>query len=210
MATASTRLVWRQYQQTACYPSETIYGTPEFSKIKFEHYEPAFDYALKEARKQTDAIINNPEAPTFENTIEAMERSGEILNRVVTIFFVLSGNETSPRMQELEIKLQPKLVEYSNDISMNPVLWQRVKTVYDNRANLSLNTEQSMLLEKTYKGFARSGANLSDADKETYRALSTELSNLTTVFGQNVLAATMPSQSISPLRGGCRVAVVRS
>lgn len=177
-------------QNPLVYPSETIYGTPEFSKIKFEHYEPAFDYALKEARKQTDAIINNPEAPTFENTIEAMERSGEILNRVVTIFFVLSGNETSPQMQELEIKLQPKLVEYSNDISMNPVLWQRVKTVYDNRANLSLNTEQSMLLEKTYKGFARSGANLSDADKETYRALSTELSNLTTVFGQNVLAAT--------------------
>lgn len=169
---------------------KTPYGTPEFSKIKLEHYMPAFDYALAEARAEMDAIINNPEAPTFENTILAMERSGELLGHVSTIFFVLNGNETSDQMQALALEVQPKLIAFSNDVNLNPTLWQRVKAVYDNRANLTLNEEEAKLLDNTYKGFVRSGANLSDEQKEQYRKISEELSELSLRFEQNVLAAT--------------------
>lgn len=169
---------------------ETPYGTPEFSKIELEHYMPAFDYVLAEAREEMDAIINNPEEPTFENTIVAMERSGELLGHVSTIFFVLNGNETSDAMQALALEVQPKLIAFSNDINLNPTLWERVKAVYDNRANLSLNEEEAKLLENTYKGFERSGANLSDEAKEQYRQISEELSALSLRFEQNVLAAT--------------------
>ena len=171
-------------------PADTPFGAPEFSKIKLEHYMPAFEQGLKEARAELDAVINSTEAPTFENTIEAMERGGELLNYVSTIFFVLDGNETSPEMQELALEIQPKLVEFYNDLNLNPTLWQRVKTVYEQRESLGLNEEQAKLLENTYKDFVRSGANLSDEAKEEYRKISTELSMLTLKFGQNVLAAT--------------------
>ncbi len=171
-------------------PADTPFGAPEFSKIKIEHYMPAFEQGLKEARAELDAVINSTEAPTFENTIEAMERGGELLNYVSTIFFVLDGNETSPEMQELALEIQPKLVEFYNDLNLNPTLWQRVKTVYEQRESLNLNEEQAKLLENTYKDFVRSGANLSDEAKEEYRKISTELSMLTLKFGQNVLAAT--------------------
>ncbi|MBQ1214101.1 MAG: M3 family metallopeptidase [Tidjanibacter sp.] len=171
-------------------PAKTPFGAPEFTKIKIEHYMPAFEQGLKEARAELEATINNPEAPTFENTIEAMERGGELLNYVSNIFFVLDGNETSPEMQELALEIQPKLVEFYNDLNLNPTLWQRVKTVYEQRESLGLNEEQAKLLENTYKDFVRSGANLSDEAKEEYRKISTELSMLTLKFGQNVLAAT--------------------
>ena len=171
-------------------PAKTPFGAPEFTKIKIEHYMPAFEQGLKEARAELEATINNPEAPTFENTIEAMERGGELLNYVSNIFFVLDGNETSPEMQELALEIQPKLVEFYNDLNLNPTLWQRVKTVYEQRESLDLNEEQAKLLENTYKDFVRSGANLSDEAKEEYRKISTELSMLTLKFGQNVLAAT--------------------
>ncbi len=171
-------------------PAKTPFGAPEFTKIKIEHYMPAFEQGLKEARAELEATINNPEAPTFENTIEAMERGGELLGYVSNIFFVLDGNETSPEMQELALEIQPKLVEFYNDLNLNPTLWQRVKTVYEQRESLGLNEEQAKLLENTYKDFVRSGANLSDEAKEEYRKISTELSMLTLKFGQNVLAAT--------------------
>ena len=169
---------------------DTPYGTPEFSKIELEHYMPAFDYALAEARAEMDAIINNPEAPTFENTIVAMERSGELLNHVSTIFFVLNGNETSDAMQALALEVQPKLIAYSNDINLNPTLWERVKAVYEQKESLDLNEEDAKLLEDTYKGFVRNGANLSDEQKEQYRKISEELSSLSLQFEQNVLSAT--------------------
>ena len=168
----------------------TPYGTPEFSKIKLEHYKPAFEYALAEARAEIDAVVNNPEEPTFENTIVAMERGGELLNHVSTIFFVLNGNETSDEMQQLAIEIQPDLVAFSNDVNLNPQLWERVKAVYDKKESLNLNEEDAKLLEDTYKGFVRSGANLSDEKKEEYRKISEELSNLSLMFEQNVLAAT--------------------
>ena len=169
---------------------ETPFGTPEFSKIKLEHYMPAFDQALSEARAEIDAIVNNPEEPTFENTIVAMECSGELLGHVSTIFFVLNGNETSDEMQNLALEVQPKLVAFSNDVNLNPQLWERVKYVYENRGELNLNEEESKLLENTYNGFVRSGADLNDEDKEQYRKISEELSNLSLKFEQNVLAAT--------------------
>ncbi len=169
---------------------ETPYGTPEFSKIKIEHYMPAFQHALAEARAEIDAIVNNQEEPTFENTIVAMERSGELLNHVSTIFFVLNGNETSDAMQALAIEIQPDLVAFSNDVNLNPQLWERVKAVYDKKESLGLNEEEAKLLENTYKGFVRNGANLADEQKEEYRKISEELSNLSLLFEQNVLAAT--------------------
>ncbi|MBO5661092.1 MAG: M3 family metallopeptidase [Tidjanibacter sp.] len=168
----------------------TPYGTPEFSKIKLEHYMPAFDYALAEARAEMDAIVNNTEEPTFENTIVAMERSGELLDHVSTIFFVLNGNETSDEMQALAMEVQPKLIAFSNDVNLNPELWERVKSVYEQRESLALNEEEAKLLENTYNDFVRSGANLNDEQKEQYRRISEELSNLSLQFEQNVLAAT--------------------
>lgn len=170
--------------------TNTPHDTPLFAEIGEEDYIPAFDYALEQARAETDAIINNRAKPTFANTIEALERSGADLNRVVTIFFSLNEAETSDRMQEIAMEMQPRMVEYSNDLNLNPVLFQRVKAVYDDRDNLKLDAEQAMLLEKTYKGFVRGGAGLNEADKERYRELSGKLSQLTLKFSQNVLAET--------------------
>ncbi len=168
----------------------TPYGTPQFDKIKIEHYEPAFNVALAEARSDIEAIVRNPEPPTFDNTIVALERSGSRLNTVATIFFALQGAETSDEMEAIAERLQPQLVEYTNDIYLNPVIFERVKSVYDNRTAYDLDTQDSMLLDKTYKSFIRGGAGLDEAGKERYRAITSELSTLSLKFEQNVLAAT--------------------
>ena len=168
----------------------TPYQTPPFSKIELKHYEPAFDYAIEENRKEIEAIINNPEEPTFENTILAMEQSGELLGRVSGVFFVLNNSDTSEEMQQIALNVTPKLTELSNDISLNPELFKRVKAVYDKRAELNLDKEDMQLLEESYKGFERSGALLEGENKELYRKYSEELSNLTLKFGQNALVAT--------------------
>ena len=168
----------------------TPYQTPPFSEIKLEHYEPAIDYAIELNRAEIDAIINNPEAPTFENTIIAMEQSGELLGRVTGVFFVLNNCSTSEEMQQIALNITPKLTELSNDVSLNPELFARVKAVYDQRESLNLDQEDSMLLENTYNSFARSGALLEGEAQELYRQYTTELSQLTLAFGQNALAAT--------------------
>ena len=168
----------------------TPYQTPPFSQIKLEHYEPAIDYAIELNRAEIDAIINNPEAPTFENTIVAMEQAGELLGRVTGVFFVLNNCSTSDQMQQIALNITPKLTELSNDVALNPELFARVKAVYDQRESLNLDKEDSMLLENTYKGFARSGALLEGEAQELYRQYTTELSQLTLAFGQNALAAT--------------------
>lgn len=182
-----------------CQPSQenalledwnTPYQTPPFDRITVEEYAPAFDAAIAEARAEIDSIVNNPEEPTFSNTIEALERSGAKLSRVSSLFFNLLEADGTDRMHEISMEVQPKLTEYSNDISLNEELFKRVKAVYDQRDSLDLDTEQAMLLTDTYRGFARSGAALSDEDKETYRRLTSELAQLTLQFGQNVLAAT--------------------
>ena len=169
---------------------DTPYQTPPFSEIKLEHYEPAIDYAIEQNRAEIEAIINNPEEPTFENTILAMEQSGKLLGRVTGVFFVLNNCESTDEMQAIAQNITPKLTALSNDISLNPELFQRVKVVYDKRDELNLDQEDRQLLEESYKGFARSGALLEGEDKELYRQYSEELSNLTLKFGQNALAAT--------------------
>ena len=170
--------------------TNTPHDTPLLAEITAEDYPPAFDYALEQARAETDAIINNKAKPTFANTIEALERSGADLTKVSSIFFAVKEAHTSDRMQEIALEVQPKLVAYSNDISLNPMLFERVKAVYDDRANLKLDKEQAALLEKTYKGFVRGGAGLGEQEKERYRELSGRLSQLTLQFGQNVLVET--------------------
>lgn len=168
---------------------DTPFGVPPFDRIKTEHYMPAFDQTIAEARAEIDEIINNPAAPTFENTIVAMERSGKRLGDVASVFFVLNSAETSKEMQDIALEVSPKLTEFDNDIQLNPVLFERVKAVYDQRETLDLTPEQSMLLKDSYLGFIRRGAGLNDQDKETYRSISSELSNLGLQFGQNALAA---------------------
>lgn len=165
----------------------TEHGTVPFSKISNKDYEPAIDFGIDKARKEIDAIVNNPEAPTFENTIEALERAGSDLNRVLSVFYNLLSANADDEMMEISIRVTPKLSDYSTSITLNTGLWKRVKAVYDNRKNLSLSDEQQMLLTRTYDSFALSGADLEGEDRETYRKLNSELSELTTKFGQNVL-----------------------
>ena len=170
----------------------TPYQTPPFSEIKLKHYEPAIDYAIELNRADIDAIVNNPEAPTFENTIVAMERAGELLGRVTGVFFVLNNCDTNDQMQQIANNITPKLTELGNDVSLNPELFKRVKAVYEQyqRGELKLDQEDKTLLEDTYKGFVRSGALLDDQKQELYRQYTTELAQLTLKFGQNALAAT--------------------
>ena len=166
----------------------TPHETPPFSEIKLSDDEPAFDAAIACSRAEVEAIVKNPKKPTFGNTIVALECQGELLNRISGLFFNLLEADSSDEMQEIAQRVQPKLTELSNDISLDPELFARVKYVYEHPGRLK--KEDKKLLENTYKGFARSGAALSDADKELYRQYSSELSALTLQFGQNALAAT--------------------
>lgn len=170
--------------------STAPHGAPQFTQITNEHYKPAFEQAVREARADIAAIVGNAQAPTFANTIEALEFSGRRLDRISNIFFNLNEAHTNDTMQALALELSPMLTEFSNDVSLDPKLFARVKAVYDRRESLGLNAEQWRLLEKTYKGFARSGAALSDRDKKTYRELTARLSELSLQFNQNSLAAT--------------------
>lgn len=167
---------------------DTPHETPPFSAIELTDYEPAFDAAIACSRAEIDAIVNNPAKPTFGNTVVALERQGALLSRIAGIFFNLLEADTSDEMQQIAQRVQPKLIELENDISLNPGLFARVKAVYDHPGRL--RKEDRKLLEDTYKSFARSGAALSDADKELYRKYTSELSALTLQFGQNSLAAT--------------------
>ena len=166
----------------------TPYATPPFDLIELSDYEPAFETAIAVSRAEIEAIVNNPAKPTFKNTIVALEKQGALLSRISSVFFNLNQCNTSKEMQEIAIRLQPKLTALSNDISLNPELFARVKAVYNN-PGLFLSKEDKRLLEDAYKGFVRSGANLNDEDKALYRQYSSELSQLTLKFGQNSLAA---------------------
>ncbi len=167
----------------------TPHETAPFSTIELAHYEPAFDAAIACSRAEIDAIVNNPKKPSFVNTIVALERQGELLGRVSGLFFNILEADATDEMQEIAQRVQPKLTQLANDISLNPELFARVKAVYEH-PGWCLSSEDKKLLEDTYKSFARSGAALSEADKELYRQYTTELSALTLQFGQNSLAAT--------------------
>ncbi len=168
---------------------ETPHQTPPFERIELAHYEPAFDAAIECARAEVKAIVENPAKPMFGNTIVALERQGALLGRISGIFFNLLSANTSPEMQAIAQRVQPKLTQLSNDLSLDPVLFERVKQVYEN-PGWCLSKADKKLLEDTYKSFARNGAALSEADKELYRQYTTELSALTLQFGENALAAT--------------------
>ncbi len=165
------------------------FDTPPFEQIKVEHYEPAFDAAIECARAEYRAIVENTAKPTFQNTIVALEHQGGLLDRVSGVFYPLLHADTNDEMEAISMKIQPKLTELGNDISLDAELFARVKSVYDNPPH-SMSAEDKMLLEECYTGFTRSGAALSDSDKEIYREVTTELGRLGLEFSQNILAAT--------------------
>ena len=166
------------------------YGAPQFDKIETQHYIPAFKQAIEEGKAEIDAIVNNPDAPSFENTIEALEYAGETLNRISHIFYNLLEANTNEEMQNIAEEISPLTTEFSMYVRLNDGLFQRIKSVYEQRESLNLDDVELRLLEKTYEGFARNGANLSPEDKETYSKYMEELSLLSLQFGKNVLAAT--------------------
>lgn len=161
-----------------------------FQQIKSEHYKPAIKEAITLAKAEIDQIVNNTDTPTFENTTVALDFTGEKLNRITSIFFNLNSAETNDQIQKIAQEVSPWLSEFRNDITLNEALFRRVKSVFDTKENLELTPEQTMLLEKQYKGFARNGANLNDDDKAKLRAIDTKLSKLSLQFGENVLAET--------------------
>ena len=165
----------------------TPYGTVPFDKIKTEHYEPAIREGIRQQTAEIDAIVNNPEAPTFANTILAYEKSGELLDRVTTVFGNLRSAETNDDLQTLAQEMMPLLSEHSNNISLNEELFKRVKAVYNQKEQLNLTPEQTKLLENIYDGFIRRGANLQGEAQKQYRQLTKELSSLTLQFSENNL-----------------------
>ena len=171
-------------------PFNTPHQTAPFNEIETSHYEQAMEEGMKMGDEEIKNIIENSDEPTFENTILALENSGKVLDRVTTIFFNLLSAETNDEMDGIAERITPKLTEYSNNISLNEALFDRVKVVYSNKSNLNLSPEEEKLLEKTYDGFVRHGANLSAEDKEKFRKLSSDLSSLTLKFSQNHLKET--------------------
>jgi peptidyl-dipeptidase Dcp len=169
---------------------QTKYDTAPFSQIKNEDFLPAFHEGIASARAEIDAIVNNPETPTFENTIEALAYSGDTLDRISNIFFNLHSAETNDELQQIAQEVSPLLSEFSNDIRLNAKLFAKVKAVYEQKENLNLTPEQSTLLDKNYKSFSRNGANLPEDKKDQLREIDKELSMLSLQFGENVLAET--------------------
>lgn len=168
----------------------TPFGVPPFDKIEVGHYKPAMLKGMEEQVKEIEAIVNNTEAPTFENTIVALDRSGRLLNKVAYAFFGQSSVNTTPEIQQIEQDLSPLLSKHSDDISLNPRLFARVKAVYENQDAFGLDKEQKKLLEETYKGFVRGGANLDETKQAQLRELNEKISMLELTFGQNLLKET--------------------
>ncbi|OAD91448.1 peptidase M3 [Aequorivita soesokkakensis] len=166
------------------------YNTAPFSKIENKHFLPAISKLIEETKAEIDAITSNSEAPTFKNTVEALENTGEKLERATSIFFNLNSAETNDEIQKIAQEISPMLTEFSNDMLLNVALFERLKTVYNQKDTLNLSEEQQMLLDKKYKAFSRNGANLSEEKKTELRKIDTELSKLKLTFGENVLAET--------------------
>lgn len=168
----------------------TPYSIPDFEKIKPEHYMPAFEEGIKQQKAEIDAIANNSEAPTFANTIEALEQSGDLLNEVSAVFFNLAECINSPEMEKIAEEATPLVSAHGDDIMLNAKLFERVKAVYEQRESLGLDGEQMRLVEETYKNFVRNGANIPADKQERFREINSLLASLTLRFGNNVLAAT--------------------
>lgn len=164
------------------------FNTAPFSEISVSDYKPAFQQAIQMTKDEITEIVNNSDAPSFENTTEALDYTGQKLDRISSIFFNLNSAETSKEIQEIAKDISPWLSEFKNDMILNAQLFQRVKAVYDQKDSLDLTPEQNTLLEKQYKGFARNGANLNEADKDSLRKIDAELAKLSLQFGEHVLA----------------------
>ena len=172
------------------------YGAPQFDKIKPGHYLPAFEEAFRQGKQEIDAIVANPDEPTFQNTIEALEYAGSAANRVEMIFYNILEADATDELQEIAEKVSPMETEYSMYISLNDKLFERIKTVYNQRNSLNLEPDQMKLLEDTYKSFERSGANLSPEDKKKYSEINEKLSLLTLQFQKNQLSSTNNFQMV--------------
>lgn len=166
---------------------DTPFGVPPFDKIELAYYQPAFDEAMRQHNGEIDAILANPSAPTFTNTIEALERSGALLSRVSNVFFAMNSSLTNEDMQEIAKVVAPELSKHQDEILLNDKLFQRVKSVYEQKDALGLNPEQLKLLDEYHKGFVRGGANLNEKDKARLTEINGELSKLSLQFGENVL-----------------------
>lgn len=174
----------------------TPFGVPPFDEIKLEHYKPAFLKGMEEQAKEIDAIVNARSMPDFENTIVALDQSGQLLRRVSAVFYGLNSANTSDEMQALSKELSPLLSKHSDDISLNPRLFERVKQVYENKEKFNLDKEQTKLLEETYQDFVRGGANLDSAKQAKLRQLNSEIAMLQLTFGQNMLKETNAFQLV--------------
>ncbi|RUA11164.1 MAG: M3 family peptidase [Flavobacteriia bacterium] len=166
----------------------THFNTAPFSKIKEEHFKPAIIKAIEDAREEIDQIAQNKEEATFKNTLEALDFSGQKLDRITSIFFNLNSAETNDEIQKIAQEVSPLLTEFSNDITLNKDLFNRISTVFKQKDTLDLDSEQKMLLEKRYKSFVRNGANLNEEDQNKLRDINKKLAKLTLKFGENVLA----------------------
>ncbi len=165
----------------------TPFGVPPFDKIRFEHFTPAIEQGMLEHNAEIDSIANNPEEPTFDNTIAAFDYSGALLNNVAYVFYNYNSANTSPELEAIAQELIPRLSAHSDNITLNPGLFARIKAIYDQKENLSLTGEQSRLLEITYKNFVRNGAALPEEKRDRFREINQRLATLTLQFGQNVL-----------------------
>ncbi len=188
---------------SSCSESNPFYGeyttpheVPPFDKIKLQHYMPAFKEGMKQQAEEVENIVSNAQAPTFANTIEALEWSGKLLERVSLVFFNLNEAETSAEMDKIAEQVAPMLSKHQDDMLLNEGLFAKVKQVYDQSAELNLNLEQKRLLDETYKKFVRGGANLAPEAKEQLRVVNQRLASLTLKFGQNVLAETNAFQLV--------------
>lgn len=168
----------------------TPYQTPPFDQIKAEHYTPAFEAGIKEQKAKIDMIVSNTAPATFDNTILALDESGELMNRVASVFYAMTGAQTNETLQQIAAELSPKMSEHNDNIYMNGKLFTKVKTVYDNREKSNLTTEQKRLAEKYYKAFVRSGIMLDETKKDRLREINKELGLLSLSFGKNLLAET--------------------
>ena len=167
--------------------SSLPYHVPPFDKIKDEHFVPAIEAGMRDQLKEVEAVANDSEKPTFDNTIVALERTGRLLDRAERTFSNLNACNTNPTLQKIDKEMSPKLAAHHDEIFLNPKLFARVQQLYDNRNNLGLDPESAYLLERYYKDFVRAGAKLSDADKEKLKKINAELATLQTQFEQNVL-----------------------
>jgi len=169
---------------------DTPFNVPPFEKIMARHYMPAFEKGMTEGRKEIEKIVGNKEEPTFVNTIEALDRSGEMLTRVASVFFGQSNANTNDSLQTIEVEISPKLAAFNDEILLNPALFSRIKHVYENKASYGLDSEQTYILENLYKSFVRNGANLNKEDQDSLKKINQRLSVLTVNYSQNVLDET--------------------